>query len=106
MADGAKGLQVIQRALSSPTVNRLDVVDLPEIAFNGSPDHLVQLQKKKTKNGEKKPVSIKVPSEIFIILHSTAKKNKTCNCSRALSYINVPSFPRQAAQAQSSLVIC
>lgn len=72
MADGAKCLQVIQRALSSPTVNRLDVVNLPEITFNGSPDHLVQLQK----HGKKKPVSIKVPSEIFIILHWTAKKKK------------------------------
>lgn len=37
-------LQVVQRALASSAVDRTDVVNLPEIPFNGSSDHLVQLE--------------------------------------------------------------
>lgn len=88
MADGAKSLQVIQSALSSPTVHRLDVVDLPEITFNGSPDHLVQLQK----HGEKNLWASKYPLR-FLSYCTAKKKKKTRNCSRVLSYINISSFP-------------
>lgn len=44
MADGAERLQVVQKALSSSTVHRLDVVHLPEVALYRVTDHLVQLE--------------------------------------------------------------
>lgn len=44
VADGAESLQVVQRALSSSAVDRPDVVDLPEIPFDRSAYHLVQLE--------------------------------------------------------------
>lgn len=43
MADSAECLQVVQRALASSAVDWTDVVNLPEIPFNRSSDHLVQL---------------------------------------------------------------
>lgn len=46
VADGAKRLQVVQKALSSSTVHWLDVVHLPEVAFYWVTDHLVQLEHK------------------------------------------------------------
>lgn len=44
MADGAERLQVAHKVLSSSAVVRLDVVDLPEIPFDRSVDHFVQLE--------------------------------------------------------------
>lgn len=44
VADSAECLQVVQRALASSAVDRTDVVNLPEIPFNRSSDHLVQLE--------------------------------------------------------------
>lgn len=44
VADGAKRLKVVQRALSSSAVDWPNVVDLPEIPFDRSADHLVQLE--------------------------------------------------------------
>lgn len=67
MTDGAQCLQVIQRALSSSTVDRLDVVDLPEITFNGSSDHLVQLKEQGTSREHQS-----VPLRFY--LHLTVKK--------------------------------
>lgn len=73
MADGAKCLQVIQRALSSSTVDWLDVVDLPEITFNRSSDHLVQLKEHGT-SCEHQSISLR------FYLHLTVKKQtKTAN---------------------------
>lgn len=44
VADGAERLKVVQRALSSSAVDWPNVVDLPEIPFDWSADHLVQLE--------------------------------------------------------------
>ena len=43
MADSAEGLEVVQGALPPPTVDRPDVVHLPEVALHWVTDHLIQL---------------------------------------------------------------
>lgn len=53
VADGAERLQVVQRALSSSAVDRPDVVDLPEIPFDRSADHLIQLETQTERSGER-----------------------------------------------------
>lgn len=50
VADGAERLQVVQKALSSSAVHRLDVIHLPEVAFDWVTDHLVQLSHTHTHN--------------------------------------------------------
>lgn len=44
VADGAEGLQVVQRALAPAAVDWLDVVYLPKVALHWSADHLVELR--------------------------------------------------------------
>lgn len=47
MADGAKGLKVVQGTLSSPSVHRVNVVHLPELSLHGTLYHLIQLFERK-----------------------------------------------------------
>lgn len=52
VADCAECLQVVQRALASSAVHWTDMVDLPEIPFDRSSYHLVQLEAHPECNGE------------------------------------------------------
>lgn len=59
MADGAEGLQVVQRALAPAAVNRPDVVDLPKMALHWSADHLVELR-----GSERKDINREIQREL------------------------------------------
>ncbi len=50
MADGTKGLKVLEGTLSSSSVHGVNVVHLPEMSFNRTLNHFIQLQHANTDN--------------------------------------------------------
>lgn len=72
VAHGAERLQVVQRALSSSSVDGPDVVDLPEISLDRSSDHLVQLERQ-----DNRKARVSVPrSERSLELNYSGRKTR------------------------------
>lgn len=89
VTDGAEGLQVVQRTLSSSTVHGPDVVHLPEGSFHRSADHLIQLKKRSRRSKKIKNTTRFKRKETKLYIYIYILKSPGCYKYFLISFISL-----------------